>query len=448
MAFSIQDAVGLCKTILRNGYEAYIITPSRQFEAEDLREVDIATDMSLNELSKVFPQVAKPAGQTLLVGQMLEGGILYRFYPNSLSEAADPEASLVRVTPGLLENLGGDVDSSLARAFTSTPRERNAFDGMETLPNGEIRFKGLPDVALKRNYILGVRVLRFSANYQTSIEANTWMAVVRGAKRIVDYCPVAELMNEWRKVEAENLWAFVKMLKDSTLLHHLIPEVAALDAVRHIKNEVGGDESVLAHTINVMRRYPEELPYDWYGTMACLFHDMGKLYTAEYTGDRWIFNEHHRVGARITRKLLKRLAFEPQDIDLICHLVQNHLRFKYMLNDRGIRRFRALDEYPRLIEMARADIKAREALYTEFNHNMKMLERTETPEEMIEPLLNGNEIMEFTGLKPGPGVGLLREALLKAQIAGEVSSVPEAVEFVIAQHNREVLPGPQGRVLD
>jgi poly(A) polymerase len=237
-------------------------------------------------------------------------------------------------------------------------------------------------------------------------------------------------MDEWRKVEAENLWRFVQLLFDTQIFHGLMPEVAALSLVHQIKNESGKEETVFSHTLDTMARYPEELPYDWYGTMACLFHDVGKLYTAEYIGDRWTFNQHHHVGAKVTRKILNRLRFMPEDVDLICHLVRHHMRFKFMLTDKGIRRFKALDEYPRLIEMARADLKARDGDYTAFNHNVKYLDRADVPEEMLEPLLNGNEIMEFTGLKPGPAVGLARDALLQAQIGGEVSSVPEAVEFI------------------
>ena len=83
------------------------------------------------------------------------------------------------------------------------------------------------------------------------------------------------------------------------------------------------------------------------------------------------------------------------------------MRFHFMLTDRGIRRFKALDEYPRLIAMSRADIQARDGSYTYFNHNMKYLERAETPEQMLEPLLNGNEIMSETKLAPGPLVGVI-----------------------------------------
>jgi poly(A) polymerase len=236
------------------------------------------------------------------------------------------------------------------------------------------------------------------------------------------------------------MWRFVQFLFDSMILHGLIPELAALSRVKQLKSPEGDEEeTVWDHTLNVMRFYPEELPYDWYGTMACLFHDVGKLFTGEFFENRMSFYQHHRVGAKITRKILKRMRFETEDIDLICHLVRHHMRFHFMLNDKGIRRFKSLDEYPRLIEMARADIKARGGKYTEFNHNMKMLERADIDEEMLEPLLNGQRIMELAGIKPGPEVGLIREALLQAQIAGDVTSVQQAREFVLAYKKNEEL---------
>jgi poly(A) polymerase len=82
--------------------------------------------------------------------------------------------------------------------------------------------------------------------------------------------------------------------------------------------------------------------------------------------------------------------------------------------------------------MSRANIKAREDNYTAFNHNNKYLQRAELPEQMLEPLLNGNEIMQFTGLKPGPSVGHIRQTMLTAQIAGEVNTRDEAIAFARA----------------
>jgi poly(A) polymerase len=102
-----------------------------------------------------------------------------------------------------------------------------------------------------------------------------------------------------------------------------------------------------------------------------------------------------------------------------------------MLTDKGIRRLRSLDEYPRIMEMVKADIKARGGSWREFNHNLKMAERADIPEDEIEPLLDGNRIMTITGLKPGPIIGVIRDALLTAQIANDVSSVEQAEAFVL-----------------
>ena len=86
----------------------------------------------------------------------------------------------------------------------------------------------------------------------------------------------------------------------------------------------------------------------------------------------WTFAQHPQVGARVTRKILTRMRSQNEDIDLICHLVRYHTRFNPMLTDKGIRRFKALDQYPRIIEMARANIKARNGSYVSFNHNMRL----------------------------------------------------------------------------
>ena len=196
----------------------------------------------------------------------------------------------------------------------------------------------------------------------------------------------------------------------------------SIDAPKHVLGK---------NTIECMKRYPEEgFSMDWYGTLATMFHDVGKLYTAEHLNGRWTFYQHHRVGAGVTRKILRRLHFTSEDIDLICHLVRHHMMFHFMLTDRGIRRFKALPETERLIAMCRADIEARDGSYTYFNHNSKYLTRAETDELLLEPLLNGNEIMEYTSLPPGPAVGTIREALLKAQVAGEVTDRDSAIAFV------------------
>lgn len=436
---SFKDAITICKSIMRNGYDAHVVNTSLQHELITLlgnNEIDIATDAPEEELARIFSTLVVEKLEGPVPGQIAvlqEGDCLYRFYSMNLSTAAEPENSLTRLTPTMLRRMAklGPVPHTLVSGMSAlAPFAQDSKAGFDDFSRGEIRLEGLPEETLRANYLLAIRAFRFAANYELPIEPNTWISIVRAAQSVLDYVPIQDIMDEWRKVEAESMWKFVRMLFDSQIMHGILPEIAALSRVRQTKNDSGAEENVLDHTIDTLRRYPEgEFHYDWYGTFAMLFHDVGKLYTAEFYEGRWTFYQHHRIGAKITRKILRRLHMLPEDIELVCHLVRNHMRFQFMMTDRGIRRFKALDEYPRLIEMSRANIKARDDNYTAFNHNNKYLERAETPEQMLEPLLNGNEIMEFTGLKPGPNVGHIRNALLTAQIAGEVNTRSEAVAF-------------------
>ncbi|MFO7728446.1 MAG: HD domain-containing protein [Desulfonatronovibrio sp.] len=433
-----KEAVALCKTIMRNGYDAYVINAPLQKRAMDKNnlEVDICTELDIEGLAKLFPSLEEPPSSESF-GRLKQGDVIYNFFPADIIESSYTDGTIARLTPRLVKRLEQVGELPLSWACPYIPAAQDIYDGFEQLDSGHICLEGIPDETLKKDYLRAIKALRFSANYHLPIEGNTWLAVVRASRRVLDYVSVTDFMDEWRKVEAENMHSFVQLLFESMILHGLVPELASLSRVKQIKNPDGEEESVWNHTIETMKRYPEELPYDWYGTMACLFHDVGKLFAGEYFEGSISFYQHHRIGAKVTRKILKRLRFNTDEVDLICHLVRHHMRFHFMLTDKGIRRFKALDEYPRLIEMARADIKARNSSYKEFNHNIKMLDRTDLSEEMLEPLLNGHEIMDFTGINPGPAVGIIRDALLEAQVSGDVSSVPEAIDFVMHYQKKE-----------
>ena len=439
MAQPFKDATAICKTIMRNGYDAYVINAGLQEKALDAAapELDLATDAPLAVLQTLFPE-AEIWTDGGAYARARHGDTLFYFYQADTADASHPEETVVRLTSRLVARLEGRGALPPHLACPHLPHQREDHDGFADLSGGEVRLVGLPDESIRQNYLRAVRALRFSANYNIPVEANTLMAILRASRRVLDYVSVKDVMDEWRKVEAENMATFVELLYDTTLLHWFLPEVATLARVK-LKTEEGVEYTLFEQTLAVMRHFPEELPYDWYGTLACLFHDVGKLHTAEYAGGELRFYQHHQVGAKVTRKILSRLGFPPDEIDLVCNLVRGHMRFRFMLTDRGIRRFKALDQYPRLIEMARADIKAVNGTYKEFNHNMKMLERTETPEEMLEPLLNGAQIMQLLELKPGPAVGLIRDALLKAQIAGDTTSREDAEHFVRDYWDRQGL---------
>ncbi len=432
---SFKDAITICKSIMRNGFDAHIVNTPLQhtiIEKTGLLEVDLCTNTPPDELAKMFLALEPANNNQDILGILRENEYTYRFYKMNLEDAVSPESTVCRMTPTIAAKL-----QSIEKNDPSASQEAK-YPGFIDHMHGCICFAGQPDQALRSNYLLAIRAMRLAANFDLPIEQNTWVAIVSASQRIIDYVAVQQFMDEWRCVSAENMWHFVQLLFDSQVIHGLIPEVAGLARIRQTKNDSGIEESVFDHTIECMRHYPEEeFNHDWLGTFAALFHDIGKLYTAEFYQGKWTFYQHHRVGAKVARIILRRLRFPTEDIELICQLVGNHMRFQFMMTDKGIRRFKAEEGFDRMIALSRANIIARDDNYTAFNHNTKYLKRAETPEQMLEPLLNGNEIMEVTGLAPGPHVGVLRQSLLQAQIAGKVTNVEEAAEFVRA-HKHEI----------
>ncbi|MEG1609962.1 MAG: HD domain-containing protein, partial [Bilophila sp.] len=388
----IKTGVTLCKAIMRNGYDAYAINAPLQkiiIDQTRIMDVDIACACDPETLYKIFPN-AQPFTEEGAMAIIHENNVTLRFYPTDIEDASHPERGQLRITPRMLRML---QELNQAYKFDQALHDGTESQGFEDFnTEGCVKFVGIPGVTLSYNYLLAIRALRYAANFDLPVEPHTWMAIIQSANRILDYVPAREIMEEWRKVAAESMWKFVQLLFDAQILHGLMPEVAALACVTQERNDDGVMEDVFSHTIECMRLYPEDgLSMDWYGVLATMFHDVGKLYTAENIDGRWTFYQHHRVGAGVTRKILRRLHFSPEDIDLICHLVRHHMMFHFMLTDRGIRRFKSLSETSRLISLCRADIKARGGSYTYFNHNQKYLERAETAEIMLEPLLNGNE---------------------------------------------------------
>ncbi|MBQ7457479.1 MAG: HD domain-containing protein [Desulfovibrio sp.] len=441
MHSALKAALAICKNLGRNGYDAHVINPSLQADllaTMSSPAVDIACEAALPGLTKLYPHITKADDLEPFFATLTEDDVLFRFYGLETSEASQPEISLQRISPTIILAMDREKRTELGMGNFCNPADKKdqyaGFDlKIKNPSDGPIRLKGIPDETLRHNYLLAIRALRFAANFDTAIEPNTWLAIVRSSGRVIDYVPARDIMEEWRKVAAESMHRFVKLLYDAHILPGLIPEVAALSSIpqQSVSEEDNCPQNVFEHTLECMKYYTEEeFHYDWLGTMAMLFHDVGKLFTCEYFDGGYTFFQHHRVGAKVTRKILQRLHFNYGDIDLICHLVTNHMRFHFMLTDRGIRKFKALPENERLIAMAKADLKAREDKFTSFNHNVKYLARAETPEQMLEPLLNGNEIMKEINLAPGPLVGTIRDALLRAQKEGAVTDRQKAIDFI------------------
>jgi poly(A) polymerase len=172
-------------------------------------------------------------------------------------------------------------------------------------------------------------------------------------------------------------------------------------------------KDVLAHTIAVVGKTSPRLRI----RLAALMHDVGKPRTRGFGPSGVTFHHHEVVGARMARDRLVALRYSNEIVEDVTKLVELHLRFHtYRMGwtDSAVRRYvrdagELLDD---LNELTRCDCTTRDARKAAaLGRRMDELEariaELAAQEELskIRPPLDGNAVMKFLGVPPGPVIG-------------------------------------------
>ena len=186
---------------------------------------------------------------------------------------------------------------------------------------------------------------------------------------------------------------------------------------------------------------------------GALFHDVGKAETRTLGDDgRTHFYDHAKTGVRLTETRLEALRFPGKAIDFVSTLVAEHMRLvatnKTTLTRRAAYRFYrdAGEAGVGVVLLALADAMAvwcrglTRPRWRALLRNASALFKAyfEHPAEIVAPpaLLNGHDLIAL-GLRPGPQMGRILEALREAQAAGEIATREEAIIFVTENDGAE-----------
>ena len=181
--------------------------------------------------------------------------------------------------------------------------------------------------------------------------------------------------------------------------------------------------------------------------IAALLHDIAKPQTKILTEEgRVRFLGHDKDGAAITEKILERLRFSTREIRLVETEIKFHMR-PTQLSQGELPSRRALYRYFRdtgdagidILFLSLADHLATRGPSLDINlwkeHTKEVefvLEKYFQPEESVKPvkLIDGNDLINVFGLKPGPEIGELLEMVEEAGAIGEINSRDEALSYI------------------
>lgn len=217
------------------------------------------------------------------------------------------------------------------------------------------------------------------------------------------------------------------------------------DPVHHHKD-------VLAHTIAVTQKASPRLRL----RLAALLHDIGKPDTREFAPGGVTFHHHEVVGARMARHRMRELRYPKDLTNDVKQLVFLHLRphtLKMGWTDSAVRRYvrdagHLLED---LNELVRCDVTtANERRARAIQRRIDELEerivelRKQEEIEALRPPIDGNDVIEYLGIAPGPVVGRVMKLLLERRIDDGAYSVAEAYDMVREWALEEGLedPGP------
>ena len=169
-------------------------------------------------------------------------------------------------------------------------------------------------------------------------------------------------------------------------------------------------------------------------------HDVGKPATRRFEpGGAVSFRHHDVVGSKLVKKRMKALRFDNDTIKAVARLVELHMRFygygESGWTDSAVRRY-VTDAGPlleRLHRLTRSDVTTRnqrkaDRLSFAYDDLERRIAELAEQEELaaIRPDLDGQQIMEVLGIRPGPLVGRAYAFLLNERMENGPASQDEA----------------------
>jgi poly(A) polymerase len=311
------------------------------------------------------------------------------------------------------------------------------YGGLADLGRRVLRTPGPAEVSFTDDPLRILRAARFTAQLGFTVTSDVAGAMTDLALLLKPPTVSAErIEGELTKLLLSPLpggpAAGIALLVDTGVADVVLPEIPKLrlesdEHYRH-KDVYQHSLTVLNQAIDLEPRYG--LPPDLVLRLAALLHDVGKPNTRSKLPDgRVAFHHHEVVGAKMARKRLAELRYGKDVVADVSRLIELHLRFHGYgdgeWTDSAVRRY-VTDAGPllsRLHALTRADCTTRnkakalrlEQAYDSLEERIAELAAKEKLDS-IRPDLNGNEIMEILGLRPGPLVGQAYRHMLELRL--------------------------------
>jgi len=425
--FIPNEVEGVLESLGKAGFEAYAVGGCVRdlLRGEEPKDWDVTTDAKPEDIQKLFPEsfcenkfgtvtVKTGAKETSLAQIEIT---TYRVDEN-YSDKRHPDK--VRFTTSLEEDLKRrdfTVNALALNQTEGTASITDLFDGQKDVEDKIIRAVGDPEDRFGEDALRMMRAVRLATELGFAIEQKTFRAIQRNAESI-DLIAKERVRDELIKiVDTKQAYDGIILLKDSGLLHVILPELAAGIGVGQNKHHI---YTIFEHNV-LSLKWGAEHNYPFHVKLAALLHDVGKVDTKRGDGPDSTFYGHEIVGGKITRKILTRLHFPVKLEHTVSMLVKHHL-FYYNVGEvtaKSVRRLVAKVGPENMDDLIKVRIcdrmgsgvpKPEPYRLRHFQYMVERVQKDPTSPKMLK--INGDVIMKLLGAEPGIKIGRILATLL------------------------------------
>lgn len=353
------------------------------------------------------------------------------------------------VEDGTLEDDQNRRDFTINALAVCLNRERfgelvDPFDGLQDLKEGILATPLDPDITFSDDPLRMMRCVRFATQLNFRIEEETYAALSRNANRlkIISGERISDELNKMMLAPHPSQGFYY--LHDTGILQLILPELSALDVVetrngRSHKNNYLHTLEVLENVCKAQEHRDNRNTLLWL-RWAALLHDIGKPKSKRWDPVQgWTFHSHDLIGSRMVPTVFRRLKL-PMDAKMkyVQKLVYLHLRPIAIADDEvtdsAVRRLMndAGEDIDDLMTLCEADITSKNSARKQhFLDNFRIVReklqdlKARDYKRLLQPCIDGNEIMELFHLPPCREVGTLKQALKDAVLDNEVPNERE-----------------------
>ena len=324
------------------------------------------------------------------------------------------------------------------------------FDGVLDMQDGIIRTPLDPAITFSDDPLRMLRCIRFATQLNFFIDDETFEALERNASRI-KIISGERIQTELNKIMMTRTPS--KGLVDlhrCGLLQLILPELTALDIVETRNGRA--HKNNFYHTLEVLDNVCKRSDNLWL-RWAALMHDIGKPKSKRWdNANGWTFHNHNFIGAKMVPEVFRRLKL-PLDSKMkyVQKMVDLHMRpiviADEVVTDSAVRRLMndAGDDIDDLMMLCEADITSKnEVRKRHFLENFRIVRtklhdlREKDYKRLLQPCIDGTEIMEMFHLNPSREVGLLKKALKDAVLDNRVPNEREPLMKLLLTKAKEM----------